>query len=151
LIENPSAYLRLAQSVIPETEFLTALSRRTGCGLLLDVNNVFVSACNLGFDPMAYLDAIAADEVGEIHLAGHRVHAIGGEAILIDDHGDHVAAAVWDLYRHAIRRLGLRPTLIEWDTRVPELPVLLDEARKAQVALDDAQPPASSPVELSRC
>ena len=132
LIENPSAYFAYAASRIPEPEFLAELVRRTGCGILLDVNNRHVSACNLGFDACASLAAVPAAAVGEIHLAGHhlRVFDDGGE-IRIDDHGSRVGEEVWRLYRRAIAHCGARPTLIEWDTEVPALSVLLDEARRA--------------------
>jgi uncharacterized protein (UPF0276 family) len=131
LIENPSSYLRFRYSPIPEPDFLAELVRRTGCALLCDVNNIFVSACNLGFDTGAYLEALPADAVKEIHLAGHARNEADGLTILIDDHGSPVADAVWDLYTHALRRLGSAPTLIEWDTDVPALDVLADEARHA--------------------
>jgi len=131
LIENPSLYLRFADSVIPEAEFLAALVERTGCGLLCDLNNVFVSAHNTGIDPDAWLERIPVAAVGEIHLAGHAVNDADGVVILIDDHGSRVRPAVWDLYARAMRRFGRRPTLIEWDTDVPALEVLLDEAARA--------------------
>jgi uncharacterized protein len=131
LIENPSSYLRFRHSTIPEPEFLTELVRRTGCGLLCDVNNIFVTASNLGLDAVAYLDAMPAAGVREIHLAGHCRNHADGQTILIDDHGSPVAEDVWRLYAHALRRLGPVPTLIEWDTDVPALDVLLDEARHA--------------------
>jgi uncharacterized protein (UPF0276 family) len=128
LIENPSSYLRFRHSTIPEPEFLGELARRTGCGLLCDVNNVYVSSQNLAFDPDAWLDALPAGAVGEIHLAGHAVNHPGGRAVLIDDHGSRVTGAVWDLYARAVARFGLTPTLIEWDTNLPALEILLDEA-----------------------
>lgn len=131
LIENPSLYLRFADSIVPEEEFLAALVERTGCGLLCDVNNVFVSAHNTGGDAVAWLERIPAAAVGEIHLAGHAVNDADGVAVLIDDHGSRVRPAVWDLYARALRRYGRQPTLIEWDTDVPSLDVLLDEAARA--------------------
>jgi uncharacterized protein (UPF0276 family) len=131
LLENPSAYLRFVDSTIPEPEFLGEIARRTGCGLLCDVNNLHVSAHNLGFDPIAYLDAFPAPAVSEIHLAGHSANDADGRTILIDDHGSRVAADVWRLYACAIARFGARPTLIEWDTDIPPLAVLLDEAHHA--------------------
>jgi uncharacterized protein len=130
LIENPSAYLRYWHSPIPETEFLTEIARRTGCGILCDVNNIYVSARNFGFDPMAYVKALPIAAIGEIHLAGHQ--AAGDVDILIDDHGSRVAKPVWELYASALRRFGLVPTLIEWDTNLPSLDVLLDEAHHAE-------------------
>ncbi len=131
LVENPSSYLRFSQSTIPEPDFLAALAERTGCGLLCDVNNIYVTAENFGLDPRPYLDALPPAAVGEMHLAGHFRDTRGGRALLIDDHGAPVADAVWDLYRHAVGRFGPAPTLIEWDSKLPELPVLLAEARRA--------------------
>jgi uncharacterized protein (UPF0276 family) len=137
LVENPSGYLRFRDSSIPEPEFLNALARRTGCGLLCDVNNVYVTCCNLGDDAAAWLDSLDAAAVAEIHLAGHAVNRLGegdadGRTVLIDDHGSPVADPVWRLFDHARRRFGATPTLIEWDTDVPALDVLLDEAAKAR-------------------
>jgi uncharacterized protein (UPF0276 family) len=132
LIENPSSYLRFRHSTIPEWEFIGAVAERTGCGILCDVNNIYVSACNHGFDLRRYLQALPADKVEEIHLAGHKLRRFDdGRAIRIDDHGSRVAVEVWALYRAAIARFGRVPTLIEWDTDVPPLAVLLDEAAKA--------------------
>jgi uncharacterized protein (UPF0276 family) len=138
LIENPSGYLRFADSTIPEAEFLGAIARRTGCGLLLDVNNVYVTARNLGLDPRAYVATLPAEAVGEIHLAGHSVKDADGRTLLIDDHGSPVDAAVWALYEHALRRLGALPTLVEWDTDLPPLDVLMGEARRADAKLQGA-------------
>jgi uncharacterized protein (UPF0276 family) len=134
LIENPSSYLRYRHSCIPEAEFLTEVARRTGCGILCDVNNIYVSARNFGFNPVAYLDALPVEATGEIHLAGH--HTAEDVDILIDDHGSRVAQPVWELYAAALRRLGPVPTLIEWDTDLPALEMLLDEARHAQELAD---------------
>jgi uncharacterized protein len=131
LVENPSTYLQFTHSTIPEWEFVAAIARSTGCGLLLDVNNVYVSACNHGFDARRYIDAMPRDAVQEIHLAGHAVKQIGDGTLRIDDHGSAVCEAVWDLYRAALHRLGAVPTLIEWDSNVPELPVLVGEAATA--------------------
>ena len=131
LVENPSAYLRFTASTIPEAAFLAELARRTGCGLLCDVNNVHVTAQNLALDPIAYLDALPAAAVGEIHLAGHSVNDVDGRPLLIDDHGSPVGPAVWRLYEHAVRRFGAVPTLVEWDTDIPPLEVLVAEARRA--------------------
>jgi uncharacterized protein (UPF0276 family) len=131
LVENPSSYLRFRESPIPEPAFLAALSRRTGCGLLCDVNNVHVSTSNFGLDPHAYLAALPPAAVGEIHLAGHAVNDADGARILVDDHGSPVADAVWRLYAEALARFGRVPTLVEWDTDVPALSVLLGEARTA--------------------
>jgi uncharacterized protein len=136
LIENPSSYVVWCHSTIPESEFLRAVVERTGCGILLDVNNVYVSATNHGFDPFAYLAAIPVAPVAEIHLAGFD----RGEHCLIDTHGKPVAEPVWALYAAAMRRFGPVPTLIEWDTDLPPLDVLLAEAAKADTlrGADDA-------------
>ena len=139
LVENPSSYLRFRHSTIEEPDFLGELVRRTGCGLLCDINNVYVSARNLGFAAAAYLDALPADAVSEIHLAGHAENEADGRPMLIDDHGSPVAPPVWDLFRHAIRRFGPVPTLIEWDTDVPALSALLSEARIAEDILGPAR------------
>ena len=139
LVENPSLYLRFEESPIPEPEFLAELSRRTGCGLLCDVNNVFVSAHNLGWDADAYLDALPAKAIREIHLAGHARNDADGSAILIDDHGSRVADSVWALFQRALTRFGALPTLIEWDTDIPPLDVLLGEAREADRLLAGAR------------
>jgi uncharacterized protein (UPF0276 family) len=130
LIENPSSYLRYRYSPIPEAEFMTEVARRTGCGILCDVNNIHVSAFNFGFDPIAYLQALPIEAIGEIHLAGH--HAAEDVDILIDDHGSRVTEPVWELYAAALQRFGPVPTLIEWDTNLPALEVLLDEAHHAE-------------------
>ncbi len=127
LIENPSTYVIYRHSTIPEWEFLSAVAERTGCGILLDVNNVYVSATNHGFDPLAYLAAIPVAPVEEIHLAGFDQ----GEHCLVDTHGKPVAEPVWSLYAAAVRRFGSVPTLVEWDTDLPSLDVLLAEAAKA--------------------
>jgi uncharacterized protein len=139
LIENPSSYLRFAHSTIPEPEFLEELVRRTGCGLLCDVNNIYVSCCNLGGDPVAYLDALPARAVGEIHLAGYAVNDADGQAILIDDHGAPVSDAVWALYGHVLAHFGPVPTLIEWDTNIPELAILCTEAHTAERCMQRAE------------
>jgi len=135
LVENPSSYLRFRHSSIPEPQFLAELARRTGCGLLCDVNNVFVSGHNVGFDPDAYLDALPAAAIGEIHLAGHSRNDADGRPILIDDHGRPVSDAVWALYARALRRFGPVPSLVEWDTDLPALSTLLGEARRADEVL----------------
>ncbi|TJW11889.1 MAG: DUF692 domain-containing protein [Mesorhizobium sp.] len=133
LIENLSAYLAFADSSMNEAEFLAELVARAGCGLLLDVNNVHVSAHNLQYDAKTFIDALPAEAIGEIHLAGHATNQIGADTVLIDDHGSRVPPVVWSLYHHAISRLGPRPTLIEWDTDVPVLDVLLGEAMWADM------------------
>jgi uncharacterized protein (UPF0276 family) len=139
LIENPSSYLRFRHSTIPEPEFLAELARRTGCRLLCDVNNIYVTAWNLGLDAIAYLDALPTTTVGEIHVAGHALNDTDGQTILIDDHGSHVAPPVWTLYREALQRFGPVPTLVEWDTDIPELSVLLAEACTADGLLEAAR------------
>ncbi len=131
-VENVSSYLAFADATIPEWEFVAAVARRTGCRLLVDVNNIYVNACNHGFDADAYLAAMPPDAIAEIHLAGFEAR---GE-ILIDTHGAPVAPAVWALYRRAIERFGPRPTLIEWDTDIPPLATLLREAATAQAMLE---------------
>jgi uncharacterized protein len=131
LIENPSTYLRYAQSPIPEAEFLAALARRTGCGILCDVNNLYINAANHGIDAQAWLAALPREAVGEIHLAGHNVNDADGQRILIDDHGAPVAPDVWALYADAITRFPQAPTLIEWDTCLPSLATLVAEAHEA--------------------
>lgn len=135
LIENLSSYLRFAHATIPEWEFLAAVAELTGCGILLDVNNIYVSAVNHDFDPYLYIQAIPSAAIQELHLAGF--HDAGD--CLIDTHGTPVSAAVWRLYRHTLRCHGLKPTLIEWDTAIPALPVLLQEAAKAQSLMEAAQ------------
>jgi len=127
LVENVSSYLEFDDAEMTEWDFVVALARRAGCGILLDVNNIYVSAKNHGFDPGSYLAAIPPELVGEIHLAGHT----DADGILIDTHSAPVADAVWALYREALRRLGPVPTLIEWDSQLPVLDRLLDEARTA--------------------
>jgi uncharacterized protein (UPF0276 family) len=135
LIENVSSYLQFNHSTIPEWEFLAEVAERSGCGILLDVNNIYVSAVNHHFDPLYYLHAIPLEAVQEYHLAGFDRD---GE-LLIDTHGKPVFDDVWELYRQAVERFGILPTLIEWDTDIPELPVLLDEARKAEELLQERQ------------
>ena len=139
LLENPSSYVRLAKSVIPEVDFLAELSKRTGCELLLDINNVFVSSKNHGVDPLLYLQSFPFDRVKEIHLGGHDEEADdAGMPLLIDSHGSAVADAVWTLYAQVIGRTGALPTLIEWDNDVPDWPTLCAEAIAAQDILADA-------------
>ena len=138
-IENPSTYVQFAHSTIPEWEFIAAVSQRTGCGILCDVNNIFVSAHNHGWDSAAYLAALPAAAIGEIHLAGHSVRPTAdGRTLRIDDHGSRVIDEVWALYEVALRRFGPVPTLIEWDNEVPALDMLLDEAAHAQRLLSAA-------------
>jgi uncharacterized protein (UPF0276 family) len=136
LIENPSLYVAFEASEMIETEFLSSLTKRTGCGLILDVNNVYVSASNLGYDAAAYVCEIDASTVGEIHLAGHHLRDLGDRILLIDDHGSSVSDPVWDLYAATLGRTGRVPTLIEWDNNIPALDVLVKEAAKAETILD---------------
>lgn len=132
LLENPSTYLAFETSTMTEIEFLTQLTKRTGCGLLLDVNNVFVSATNQGYDAFGYIDAFPLDAVGEIHLAGHASDKDEtGAEVLIDAHDCPVADPVWSLYEQVVTHTGPLPTLIEWDTDVPEWNQLFSEAQMA--------------------
>jgi uncharacterized protein (UPF0276 family) len=140
LIENPSTYVGLAGSTMTETEFLNALVERTGCRLLCDVSNVFVSGHNMGFDPDRYLAALPAAAIDEIHLGGFTPEdddASPGATVLIDTHAAPVAPDVWPLYRAALARFGAVPTLIEWDNDLPTLPALLEEAARADSQLRD--------------
>ena len=137
LLENPSTYVAFEDSTPSETDFIRAIANRTGCGLLLDVNNVFVSATNHGFSALDYLADFPLSRVGEIHLAGHAEQADDeGDLLLIDTHNGPVADAVWKLYRIVIARCGPIPTLVEWDSDIPDWPVLKAEAAAAQVILD---------------
>jgi uncharacterized protein (UPF0276 family) len=133
-IENPSCYLGFTHSTMSEPEFLSEVTRRSGCALLLDVNNIHVTAHNLRLDVRDWL-TLPADVVTQYHLAGHTVNDADGEPILIDDHGSRVGDAVWTLFQEVVRRIGARPTLIEWDTDLPALSVLLDEAQRADRAI----------------
>ena len=137
LVENVSAYSTLPGEM-PEWEFVSEVVRRSGCRLLLDVNNVWVNAANFGFDPRDYLAGIDARSVGEFHLAGHESRG----ALLVDTHAARVAPAVWDLFRDAVERIGPRPALVEWDAALPALDVLLDEARIAGEVLEARAEPA---------
>jgi uncharacterized protein (UPF0276 family) len=130
-IENPSCYLGFADSTLSEPEFLSELVRRSGCGLLLDPNNIVVTAHNLRLDPRDWLDGLPGPAITEYHLAGHATNDADGEPILIDDHGSRVSDGVWALFAQVVKRFGARPTLIEWDTEIPPLGVLLDEAARA--------------------
>ncbi len=144
-IENPSHYLQIDGHEWNEIDFLTALSQRSGCGLLLDVNNVFVSARNLNFDAAKYIDAFPAKAIMEVHLAGHAIDSTRGERLLIDSHDAPVAPAVWALYERLIHRVGHRPTLIERDDNVPDFEVLLVERDRAAVVLEQQRlPPLAS-------
>lgn len=140
LVENPSTYLQFRHSTIPEWEFLALLARRTGCGILCDVNNIYVSASNHGWRASVYLAALPPEAIGEIHLAGHSVRRIDDARTLrIDDHGSRVAPEVWALYAEALARFGPVPTVIEWDTDVPPMAVLLEEAAHAAELIEEAE------------
>jgi len=132
LIENISSYLQYSHSEIEESRFLAELSHATGCGLLVDINNLYVNERNHGVDARRFIDAVPVAAVQEIHLAGHSIERIEQTEILIDTHSSPVCEAVWELYGYAIDRFGACPTLIEWDSDIPPLEVLLGEARKAQ-------------------
>ncbi len=137
LLENPSVYVAFADSAMAETDFLSEITRRTSCGLLLDVNNVYVSGTNQNYDPVAYLDAFPLDAVGEIHLGGHDEDRDDqGRRLLIDSHGAQVVDPVWALYARVIAKGGACPTLIEWDNDVPDWPVLVAEAGRALAVLE---------------
>lgn len=141
LLENPSTYVAYAETTMAEVEFLREVARRTGCGLLLDVNNVFVQAANHGFGADGYLDAFPMEHVGEIHVGGHAQDADeDGSLLLIDDHGREVADSVWALYELALVHTGPMPTLIEWDNDVPAWPLLLAEAQRADHVLAASTP-----------
>ncbi|MDP2740399.1 MAG: DUF692 domain-containing protein [Pseudorhodobacter sp.] len=141
LLENPSTYVLFEHSTIAEVDFLHQIARRTGCGLLLDVNNVFVTCTNHRLDPRAWLADFPLDLVGEIHLGGHAEESLPSGPLLIDAHGTPVADPVWALYAEVIARTGPLPTLVEWDNDVPEWPVLRAEAARAQAILDHERMP----------
>lgn len=133
LVENPSTYVTFRHSTIPEWEFMAAVAARTGCGILCDVNNIYVSSQNHGWDAQAYLAGLPPAAIGEMHLAGHAVRQLGdGRTLRIDDHGSSVIPEVWALYQEALARFGPTPTLIEWDNNIPPLETLLAEARRAE-------------------
>ena len=140
LVENPSSYLSFNASTMPEWDFLARLVQNTGCGLLLDVNNVYVSAANNAFSAEDYLASVPSDVVGEIHLAGHSIEVEGDDRVLVDTHSTYVCDPVWGLYRDVIARIGARPTLIEWDMDIPALSELQHEATRAQAVMDARQP-----------
>ena len=133
LLENPSSYVGYLHSTMTEWEFLGELARRTGAGLLLDVNNVFVTARNHGFLPHWFLDGLPAGAVEQYHLSGHD----DSGALRVDTHDRQVCPEVWELFRYAVRRFGARPTIVEWDDRLPVLSTLLDEARRARAVLEE--------------
>ncbi|PHZ83745.1 DUF692 domain-containing protein [Paremcibacter congregatus] len=135
LVENPSTYLLLHASVMEEPEFLNQILARTGCGLLLDVNNVYVSCENHGWDAQTYLAALKPDTVQEIHLAGHSLKTWRGKTLRIDDHGTNVSRDVWALYDYTLKLMGPKPSLIEWDSNIPSLMTLQQEAHRADIFL----------------
>ena len=136
LLENPSTYVAFEQSDMSEVDFLTDVATRSGCGLLLDVNNVFVSATNQKYSPKEYIDAYPTEHVGEIHLGGHEAdNDEHGDTLLIDSHSRAVVDPVWDLYEYTLAKAGARPTLIEWDNDIPEWDVLANEAAQADALL----------------
>lgn len=132
LIENIASYITYPHSTIPEWEFLSALAEQSGCGILLDVTNVYVSATNLNFNPYHFISALSGEDVQELHLAGFDTTMIEEKEILIDSHHQAIFPAVWDLYRHTIKHLGTKPTIIEWDTDLPSLDTLYLEAYRAE-------------------
>jgi uncharacterized protein len=137
LLENPSTYVTFRESTMSETDFIRAIARRTGCGLLLDINNVFVSATNHGFSAQEYLSDFALSRVGEVHLAGHAEQTDDeGDLLLIDSHDAPVADAVWKLFEIVVGRCGPVPALIEWDSNIPDWSILKAEAIAAQAILD---------------
>jgi len=143
LLENPSNYLRLSESKQSEYEFIANVIKRTGCGLLLDVNNVYVSAHNCGYSAAQYIEKLPLQAVGEIHLAGHSVDtSVAAEPLLIDAHDREVCDAVWDLYSHTVSLTGAVPSLIEWDADVPEWPVFVAEVNRAEALLQESAAPA---------
>ncbi len=142
LLENPSRYLAYTADEMGETDFIHTLCRRAGCGLLLDINNVVVSCTNLNLSAGDYVDAVDPAIVGEVHLAGHAREDHADGPMLIDDHGSRITDATWQLYRRFIQRAGPKPTLVEWDTDIPAYAVLMQEADKATVMLQQLRAPA---------
>ncbi len=137
LVENPSTYIAFAENAMTEYELMNALHDKTGCGILLDINNIYVQSVNHKFDAWHYIDNITVDAVGEMHLAGHTEKDINGERFLIDTHNQFVRGDVWGLYEHAVRRFGAVPTCIEWDLDLPSLNDLMGEADKAQSIVNE--------------
>lgn len=135
LIENVSRYVNFSQSTLSEQDFLISIAKQSGCGILLDINNIYVTATNLGEDPQAFIHAIPQQLVQEIHLAGFTTSTIDGKEVLIDSHNQAVVPAVWDLYRKAIQHLGIKPTIIEWDSDIPTLDTLYLEAYRAETIM----------------
>lgn len=145
LIENPSTYLQFKQSEIPEQIFYVEVARRSGAGLLLDINNVYVSCANHGWSVDEYMSAIAKEMVGEIHLAGHSTQDLDGTTLRVDDHGSPVCEEVWRLYKHFIDSCGVVPTLIEWDSNIPAFPELFREVGLAEGLLRSVNRPEAMP------
>jgi uncharacterized protein (UPF0276 family) len=144
LVENPSSYVGFGASTMNEVEFLAELVHRTGCRLLCDVSNVYLSAHNMGYDACRYIDGLPADAIGELHLGGftrEQDETEPGGEVLVDTHADRVAEPVWDLYAHAIRRFGPKPTLIEWDSEIPPFATILAEAARADAVAAGALAP----------
>ncbi len=135
LVENPSTYLAFHGNEMHEDEFMNKLAEMTGCGILLDLNNIYVQAHNHGYDAWSYVETIDARHVGEMHLAGHIEEEAGDSTILVDTHSRPVKGDVWDLYEHAVKKIGVVPTLIEWDKDIPDLATLVGEADKARAIL----------------
>lgn len=151
LLENPSTYLAFEESTYPETDFIAAVAQRTGCGLLLDVNNVYVASINQQWDPFAYIDRYPLAAVQQIHLAGHtRAADDKNRPLLIDTHDRHVADVVWKLFARTIHRTGPLPTLIEWDANLPEWPTLKAEAERADRVVQAAMQPLGIVHDTSR-
>jgi uncharacterized protein (UPF0276 family) len=138
LLENVSSYLAFGAGEMPEHCFLAEVAQRTGCGVLLDVNNLYVNQRNHGTSAAAFIAGLPQGCVGEIHVAGHTIHDYDGEEVVVDTHDTHVCAAVWSLYEVAVARFGRVPTLVEWDSNLPALDVLIDEARRADRIMTEA-------------
>ncbi len=136
LIENPSTYISFAKQDMPEWEFYAQLPSLTGCGLLFDVNNIAVNGHNHNFNPLEYLKILNKNDIYEIHLAGAKTNTYENKQIMIDDHGSKVSNKVWDLYQKTLNYFGNKPSLIEWDTNIPDISILLNEAKKAQIKLN---------------
>lgn len=136
LVENVSAYLEFTESEMSEAEFICEIARRSGARLLLDINNIYVNSVNHGFDAFSFVNQVPPELVAEMHLAGHSRQKFNGQTIIVDTHDAPVPAPVWALYEHALQRFGAVPTLIEWDSRIPEPDVLIAEARAAQQRMD---------------
>lgn len=145
LVENPSTYIAFTNNDMSEAEFMNELSKRTGCGILLDINNIYVQSRNHNFDPYAYIDTITPAAVGEMHLAGHTETTIDGHTLLIDTHNAPVRDDVWSLYAYAVKRFGIIPTLIEWDQDFPSFQTLMNEAQKARTVIKTYAPQDNIP------